>query len=64
MCDCGSASMSYFILLPQNFALFNFMKLLEIEYAILRISFPVKLLFVMRTFDFKLIDARYPILLR
>ena len=63
MCDCNFANMSFFILLPQNFVLFNFMRLREIEYAF-KISFPVRLLLVMQTFDFRLMVAMHPILLR
>ena len=63
MCDCDFASMSFFILLPQMFVLFNFMRLPEIEYAS-KILFPVRLLFVMITFDFSLMNKRYLILLR
>ena len=63
MCDCNFANMSFFILLPQNFVLFNSMRLREIEYAF-KISFSVRLLLVMKTFDFRLMVATHPILLR
>ena len=64
MRDCGFASMNLFILLPRKLALSNFMRLLEIEYASSNISFPVRLLLAMRTFDFRLMDMRHLILLR
>ena len=63
MCDCDFANMNFFILLLQNFVLINFMKLREIENAF-KISFPVRLLLVMKTFDFRFMVATHPILLR
>ena len=57
MRDCDFASMNLFISLPRKLALSIFMRLLKIEYASSNISFPVRLLLAMRTFDYFLIPS-------
>ena len=63
MCDCDTARMSLFILLPREFISFDFMRLLETENAFLKFSLQLRLLLLMGTFDFRLIKRRHPTLL-